>query len=61
MKKYEVDYTDNDTGATSPIDTIEADDNYTAADYIRDCKAGADKEWNDMLKNGTVELIEIED
>lgn len=61
MKKYEVDYTDNNTGATSPIDTITANDNYTAADYIRDCEKNAEPEYIEMLKRGTVELVEIED
>ena len=35
MRKYEVNYTDATTGAKSPIDVIEAADNYTADDYIK--------------------------
>ena len=34
MKKYEVNFTDSRNGATSPIDNIEAADNYTAEQYI---------------------------
>lgn len=61
MKKYTVEFTNNETGATSPIDTIEAREGYTAADYIRDCAGNADEAWNEMLANGIVELFEIED
>lgn len=60
MRKYEVNYTDATTGAKSPIDVIEAADNYTADDYIRDCKDNADDEWNEMLANGSIELIVVE-
>lgn len=56
---FEVDYTDPETGATSPIDTIRAFDNYTATDYVRDCEENADPEYVEMLKAGTVELIKI--
>lgn len=58
--KYEVNYTDSTTGAKSAIDVITAQEGYTAEDYIRDCKDNADDEWNEMLANGTVELIEVE-
>lgn len=58
--KYEVNYTDSTTGAKSAIDVITAVEGYTAEDYIRDCKDNADDEWNEMLANGTVELIEVE-
>ena len=60
-KMYQVDFTDNNTGATSPIDTIKAPEGYTAEQYIEDCKDNADQEWIDMLENGTVELTEIEE
>ena len=60
MKRFEVDFTDNATGATSAIDTIEADDNYTAESYVRDCESNADAEYIEMLHNGTVTLIEID-
>ena len=60
MKKYEVNFTDNNTGATSAIDTITAADNYTAADYIKDCNNNADSEWCEMLANGKITLVEID-
>lgn len=59
MKQYEVDYTDHTTGATSPIDTIQAPDGYTAADYIEDCEKNAGPDYIEMLKNGDIELIEL--
>lgn len=58
MTTFTVLYTDPDTGACSPIDTITAPEDYTAADYIRDCKANADDSWNEMLAAGSVDLIE---
>lgn len=61
MKKFEVDFTDNRNGATSAIDNITVADNYTADDYIRDCKENADDDWNEMLANGQITLVEVED
>lgn len=61
MKHYEVDYIDPETGATSPIDNVEAKAGYTAEDYVRDCEENADEEWVDMLHRGTVKLIEVDD
>lgn len=61
MVKYEVLFTDSTTGAKSSIDVIEAIDNYTADDYIKDCKDNADDDWNNMLSNGTVELTPVYD
>ena len=61
IKKYVVEFTDNETGATSPIDNIEAVEGYTAADYIRGCENNADVEYIEMLKNGTIELVPVED
>ena len=61
MKKYEVDFTDFRTGATSAVDTIVAADDYTAEDFVVDCMANADSEWNDMLCHGEVSLVEVED
>ena len=52
--RYQVDYTDPITGATSPIDVINAGPDYTAADYIRDCDSNASEEWCDMLHRGAV-------
>lgn len=57
--KYQVEYTDSRTGATSAIDTITAAEGYTAEQYIEDCRENADQEWIDMLEQGTVELIEL--
>lgn len=59
--KYEVNFHDYETGATSPIDNIEAPEGYTARQYIKDCKANADDEWNQMLKNGEVRLSVYEE
>ena len=58
--RYQVDYTDPDTGATSPIDTISARAGYTADDYIRDCDANADSDWCEMLHRGSVTLLELD-
>jgi hypothetical protein len=59
--RYQVDFYDYSNGATSPIDTIEAPEGYTAEDYIRDCQENADDAWNEMLASGKVELVKIED
>lgn len=56
MRKYIIYLTDNQTKATSPIDNITAADNYTAADYIDDCKNNADPEYISMLAGGIVTL-----
>ncbi len=61
MTKYEVNFTDNRTGAKSAIDVITAIDNYDADDYIRYCRNNADDDWNDMLANGTIELTPVVD
>lgn len=61
MRKYEIDYTDPATGATSPIDTQYADGEYTSEQYIADCERNADEDWCEMLRNGTVKVIEIAD
>lgn len=37
MKNYIVYFTDVNTGACSPVDTITAPDSYTPQDYIKDC------------------------
>lgn len=58
--RYQVEYTDPDTGATSPIDTINARAGYTADDYIRDCDENADSNWCEMLHRGTVTLQELD-
>lgn len=60
MKKYVVEYTDAETGATSPIDNFEEKDGYTAEQYIKDCDDNADEDWCKMLHEGTVELVEVD-
>lgn len=60
MKEYVVEYTDPETGATSPIDNFTAEDGYTAEQYIKDCDKNADDEWCKMLHSGTVELVEVD-
>lgn len=60
MKSYQINYT-GPNGATSAIDTVVAQDGYTAEQYIADCENNADEEWVEMLHNGDVEVIEIED
>lgn len=58
--RYIVWVTDMNTGATSPMDNIEAPDGYTADDYIADCKCNADEAWNEMLRNAdTITLEEV--
>lgn len=61
MTKYQVDFYDPDNGATSPIDTINAPDGYTAEDYIRDCRKNADDDFIVMIERGTVTLTPIEE
>lgn len=56
--KYQINFRDHRTGATSAIDTVEKDQ-YTAEQYIKECRENADDEWNEMLKNGTVTVEEI--
>ena len=60
MKRYEVDLYDVTNGATSPVDSIMAEDGYTAEMYIRDCEENGEKEWIEMLKKGVVTLVEID-
>lgn len=60
MKRYQVDFIDNISGACSPIDIITASDNYTAADYMRDCESNADSDYIDMLHSGDIVLTVID-
>lgn len=61
MKRYIVWVTDAKTRATSPVDNIEAPEEYTVADYIADCQRNADDDWNEMLlKAMWIELEEVE-
>lgn len=59
--KYEVDFTDSRTGATGPIDTITAPEGYTAEQYLNDCRENGDQVWIDMLEQGIIKLIAIDD
>ena len=59
--KYQINYTDPATGATSPIDTVSAKPGYTAEEYIAACDQNADQEWCDMLHAGTVTVEALED
>lgn len=61
IRRYVVEYTDPTTGATSPIDTIDAPEGYTAEDYLRDCRDNADQDYIDMLEAGEVRLDMVED
>ena len=58
--KYQVEFTDYRTGATSPIDVIEEESGLTPEKYIELCKENADDEWNEMLEHGSVYLINLE-
>ena len=58
-RTYEIDFTDPETGATSPIDTQYVDGEYTAEQYIADCEKNADPDWIEMLKSGSVEVVEV--
>lgn len=58
--KYVVYLKDWQRGATSGVDLIEAPENYTAEDYIRDCKKNADPEWIEMLETGEVTVYCVE-
>lgn len=58
--KYQVEFTDYRTGATSPIDVIEEEAGFTPEKYIEACKENADDEWNEMLEQGGVYLINLE-
>lgn len=58
--KYQVEFTDYRTGATSPIDVIEEEAGLTPEKYMELCKENADDEWNEMLEQGDVYLINLE-
>lgn len=61
MKNYEVDFYDPSNGATSPIDTlVNYPNDYTAEKYVQDCLKNADADYNNMLADGFVSLVEFE-
>ena len=60
MKRYQVNFYDYDNGATSPIDTITAPSEYTAEDYIADCKTNDYDGWTEMFDHGEITLEEID-
>lgn len=59
--KFEVCFTDKVTGATSPIDIITAAENYTAADYVKDCADYGDSEFYEMITDGEIKLYPVND
>lgn len=61
MRKIQVEFHDFNNGATSPIDVIEVDDNYTEQDYIDDCINLDDESWREFFENGEVIFVEIEE
>ena len=44
----------------TPIDTVEAEEGYTAKQYIFDCIENADIDWIEMVCHGTVIVVTIE-
>lgn len=63
ITQFVVELTDQN-GATSPIDTVEGPEGYTAEQYVRDCEevAGSDEEWIKMLHEAVrIDLVEYED
>ena len=61
MKHYSVHYTEFDRpDISSPIDTIEAPEGYTAEQYVEDCMRNADEAWCEMLRKGWVELYDLD-
>lgn len=61
MKHYSVCYTEFDRpDISSPIDNIEAPEGYTAEQYVADCMRNADEDWCEMLRNGWVELHDLD-
>lgn len=63
MNRTEVGYiveVTEQSGATSPIDTITAPPDYTAEMYIKDCESNADADWCEMLHGADeVKLIPL--
>lgn len=57
MKQIFFDY---EIGATSPIDTIEQKEGYTADQYVEYCKKYADDDYYKMLENGKITLIPLD-
>ena len=61
MKHYIVNYTEFDRpDISSPIDNIEAPEGYTAEQYVEDCMRNADEDWCEMLREGWVELYDLD-
>lgn len=57
MKRYQINYSE-DGRYTVPIDTVYAEEDYTAEDYIRDCEENADEGYCNILRSGTVTIEE---
>ena len=62
-KEVQVEYHDYRNGATSPIDVITVEKDYTPDDYIRDCKSNADSDgleaYEEMEENGEFIFVEL--
>lgn len=61
MRRYEVDFYDYNNGATEAIDTITAALDYTAEQYIEDCRHNADAEWCELFDHGVITLHPVND
>lgn len=61
MTRYQVNLREYATNATLPIDNVFKRDDYTAEDYIKDCKENADIIFIKMLEVGEVSLGVIDD
>lgn len=59
--QYVVYFHDYENGATSPIDTIEETIDYTAEDYIDECKMNDYDGWTEMFDHGEITLEEFTD
>lgn len=60
VKKHDetVSYAVHQTTVTR-IDVIEASENYTAEDYIRDCEEGCDPSFVEKLHTGKISLVKL--
>ena len=59
MKEYQIELeTEN---CRTPIDIVTAENGYTAEKYILDCYYNADIDWLNMIRQGTMIVIPIDD
>lgn len=59
MKRYEVNFMDDRTGAISAIDVVTVPDEYTTDDYIKEC-IDNDETFAGMLEKGSFTFYDIE-